>query len=412
VTTRTAVRLAWSLWALAMALEVAGILLWLPNHAMLVDRFGSALDGAPQVFLVPGYTTVGAVIAARSRHRVGWLLLAFGLAAAVLVFAGPYYDRGVVIAPGSVPAAALIGQLGAVGWPATFVFLGTLLLVFPDGRLPSARWRPAALVFLGSWGLLLLYVLFEPATETFYGIEKTNPLAIGALGYPAAKAVTAATLAVAQVSLAAAALAPLLRFRRADPVQRQQLKWFAFVVGACFASGLAAWMLRLVLPTVSGALTVAVVVGVLVGLPVAVGVAILRYRLYDIDRLISRALVYATLTVILSLCYGGLVLVLGQLFGTVGERTPSLAVAAATLAVAALFQPARRRIQRAVDRRFNRRRYDAAQTIEVFSARLREEIDLDTLVAELLAVVDQTMQPTRASLWLRPTPSAGATPQT
>jgi hypothetical protein len=166
--------------------------------------------------------------------------------------------------------------------------------------------------------------------------------------------------------------------------------------------------LRPVLPTVSGALTVAVVVGVLVGLPVAVGVAILRYRLYDIDRLISRALVYATLTVILGLCYGGLVLVLGQLFGRVGERTPSWAVAGATLAVAALFQPVRRRIQAVVDRRFNRRRYDAARTIAAFSGRLREEIDLDTLAAELLAVVDQTMQPTQASLWLRPAPSAAA----
>jgi hypothetical protein len=143
-------------------------------------------------------------------------------------------------AAGSLPAAGLIDQLGAVGWPASFLFLGLLLLLFPNGRLPSARWRPAALAFLGSWGLLLFYVLFEPATETFYGIEKTNPLAIGALGHPASKAVGAATLAVAQVSLAVAALAPLLRFRRAGPVQRQQLKWFAFVVGACFASGLAA----------------------------------------------------------------------------------------------------------------------------------------------------------------------------
>jgi hypothetical protein len=298
-----------------------------------------------------------------------------------MVFAGPYHDRGVVIAPGSLPAAALIGQLGGVGWPASYLFLGLLLLGFPDGRLPSARWRPAALVFLGSWGLLLLYGLFEPATEALYGVPHTKPLAIQALGYPAAKAVGAVDLAVAQVSLAVVTLAPLLRFRRAGPVQRQQLKWFAFVVGACFASGLAAAALRTVLPTVSGALTLAVAVGVLVGLPVAVGVAILRYRLYDIDRLISRALVYATLTVILGLCYGGLVLALGQLFGRVGERTPSWAVAGATLTVAALFQPARRRIQQVVDRRFNRRRYDAAKTIEAFSVRLRDQIDLDTLAS-------------------------------
>jgi hypothetical protein len=144
---------------------------------------------------------------------------------------------------------------------------------------------------------------------------------------------------------------------------------------------------------------------VVIALPIAVGVAILRYRLYDIDRLTNRTLVYGLLTVSLGLVYAGLVLVLGQLFGGIGAEPPSWAVAGATLAVAALFQPARRRIQQVADRRFNRRRYDAAMTVERFSARLRDEIDLDTLSAEPLAVVDQTMQPTRSSLWLRP--SAG-----
>jgi hypothetical protein len=395
-----------------MALEVTGIALWLDNHAALLDRFSTTEDGRPHVFVVPGYTTVGAVIAARTRNRIGWLFLGFGLLAALMVFTSPYHDRGVLIAPGSLPAADVVGQLGSVAWPAGFLFLGLLLLLFPDGRLPSPRWRPAALAFVGSWGLVLLVGLFEPPHGTWYGgIPQTNPLAIAALGHPAAKAVGAGALVVAQISLAAMALAPLQRFRRADQAQRQQLKWFAFVVGACFVCGLAAAALRTVLPTVSGALAAAVVFGVLVGLPVAVGVAILRYRLYDIDRLISRALVYASLTVVLGLGYGGLVLALGQLFGTVGERTPSLAVAAATLAVAALFQPARRRLQQLVDRRFNRRRYDAAKTIAAFSARLRDQIDLDTLAAELHTVVNQTMQPTQASLWLRPAPSAGvATP--
>jgi hypothetical protein len=150
----------------------------------------------------------------------------------------------------------------------------------------------------------------------------------------------------------------------------------------------------------------------LVGLPATVGLAILRYRLYDIDRLINRAVVYATLTAVLALGYAGAVLALGQLFGGVGERTPSWAVAGATLAVAALFQPARHRIQQAVDRRFNRRKYNAAKTIEAFSTRLREQVDLDTLSSELLAVIDQTMEPTQASVWLRPPPPAasGTTP--
>jgi hypothetical protein len=140
----------------------------------------------------------------------------------------------------------------------------------------------------------------------------------------------------------------------------------------------------------------------LLALPLAIGIAVLRYRLYDIDRLINRTLVYGLLTALLAGVYAIVVLVLGQLFGTLGDQPPSWLVAGATLAVAALFQPARRRIQAVVDRRFNRRKYDAAKTIDTFGARLREQVDLDTLSGELLAVVDQTMQPTTASLWLRP----------
>jgi hypothetical protein len=147
-------------------------------------------------------------------------------------------------------------------------------------------------------------------------------------------------------------------------------------------------------------------VPILVSMPVAAGVAILRYRLYDIDRLINRTLVYGLLTALLAGVYAGGVLVLGQVFGGVGKDPPSWAVAGATLAVAALFQPARRRIQAVVDRRFNRRKYNAIKTVEAFSIRLRDELDLDALTAELLAVVDQTIQPTRASLWLRPSAPA------
>jgi hypothetical protein len=151
-----------------------------------------------------------------------------------------------------------------------------------------------------------------------------------------------------------------------------------------------------------GPLNLLVGLPLLLSLPVAAGVAILRYRLYDIDRLINRTLVYGLLTALLGALYAGVVLVLGQVFGGIGDNPPSWVIAGATLAVAVLFQPARRRIQQAVDRRFNRRKYDAAKTIEAFSARLRDQVDLDSLSAELLAVVDQTVQPTAASLWLRP----------
>jgi hypothetical protein len=203
-------------------------------------------------------------------------------------------------------------------------------------------------------------------------------------------------------ALAIAALAPLVRYRRAGQVERQQLRWLVFVLAVGVVGGLAAASLIRIVPVVANGLTVLVAIELALGIPLAVGAAILRYRLYDIDRLINRTLVYGLLTILLGGVYAGLVLTLGQLAGRIGAEPPSWVVVAATLAVAALFQPVRRRVQQLVDRRFNRRRYNAAKTVEAFSTRLRDEIDLDTLAAELLAVVDQTMQPTHASLWLRP----------
>jgi hypothetical protein len=391
-----------------MALEAVAVALWLANHAVLVSRFGTVEDFAPQVFLVPGYATVGAVIAARQRNRIGWLFLAFGLAAAVLVSTGAYFFRGAIVTPGSLPAARIAGWIGLVLWPSSYLFLSLLLLLFPDGRLPSPRWRPVAVALAISWILVILNSAFAPATTTTQGIPFTNPVGVQALGHPAWQAAAQGALVIAVATLGAAALAPLLRFRRADPVQRQQLKWFAFVIGICAASVLVAVAVIGVLPIVATVLTYVPVAGVVVGVPAAVGLAILRYRLYDIDRLINRTLVYATLTAVLGLSYATAVLALGQVFGGVGERTPSWAVAGATLAVAALFQPARRRIQAVMDRRFNRRRYDTARTIEAFSARLRDQIDLHTLTGELLTVVDLTMQPTQVSVWLRPSASGSA----
>jgi hypothetical protein len=404
VTARTAARLAWPLWALAVVLEVAAILLWLANHPVLLSRFGATEDFDPHIFLVPGYATIGAVIAARRRNRIGWLFLAFGLVAALLSFASAYFIQGAIVTPGLLPATRVAGWAGTVLWPSSYLFLCLLLLLFPDGRLPSPRWRPVALALAVSWSVVILDSTFAPGTTTLQGLTSTNPVEIQALGDPAWKVVRQGVLVIAVAALGAAALAPLLRFRRVDPVQRQQLKWFAFVIGVCVMSVLVAGAVGGALPILATVLAPVALAGVAVGLPGAVGLAILRYRLYDIDRLINRAVVYTSLTAVLGLAYAGAVLALGQLFGGVGERTPSWAVAGATLAAAALFQPARRRIQAAVDRRFNRRKYNAAQTIQVFSTRLREQIDLDTLSTELLAVVDQTMEPTQVSLWLRPSP--------
>jgi hypothetical protein len=228
-------------------------------------------------------------------------------------------------------------------------------------------------------------------------LEGTLRLAYGADGV-----VLAAVLLAAVVSL-------VVRFRRAVGVERQQLKWFSYGVGLLPLLPVAGPIAGAAGP-VAGALVFPVLVS---GVPVAIGVAVLKYRLYDIDRIINRTLVYGLLTALLGAVYAGIVLVLGQVFGGIGAELPTWAVAGATLAAAALFQPARRRIQQAVDRRFNRRKYNAAKTIEAFSTRLRDQIDLDTLSTELLAVVDQTMEPTKVSLWLRPsTHGSPGTPRT
>jgi hypothetical protein len=273
-----------------------------------------------------------------------------------------------------------------------FALTALILLLFPDGRPPSRRWRGLAWT-IGAVGLLgTVAAALRPVHDTPVG----NPLAVeGAVG-DTLRAVADFAITALLFAILVSAVSLLLRFRQARGQQRQQLKWLAYG-GGLFAALLVIALVGLQAPRLWNAVLETLSFGALY---TAVGVAVLRYRLYDIDRLLSRTLSYGLLTVLLGGGYAGLVLGLGQLLG----RDSSLAVAAATLAVAAVFQPARRRIQAAVDRRFNRRRYDAVRTIGAFSARLRDQLDLDTLSTELLGVVDQTMEPTWASLWLRPSP--------
>jgi hypothetical protein len=246
----------------------------------------------------------------------------------------------------------------------------------------------------GALAVLLLAMPFAPRPPDWRYRGVDNPLDLrpfdGAL-----LLANRAALAVTVLGVLVGAASLVVRFRRARGTERQQLRW---VVLAAALTGVV-MLASVVLVVVGNEVLVGWVGGACVALlPLAIGAAVLRYRLFDLDRIISRTLAYGLLTILLGGTYAGVALGLGQLLG----QDSSLAVAGATLAVAALFQPARRRIQAAVDRRFNRRRYDAARTIAAFSARLRDEIDLDTLTAELLTVVDQTMQPTRVSLWLRP----------
>jgi hypothetical protein len=309
-----------------------------------------------------------------------------------------------------MPGGGLVSWLGNWAWaPGLGLLMTFALLLFPDGRLPSRRWRPVAWLSAASiaitcgpgaawsWpqrGLALL----DSAQE---GLEHAPSLV---------SLLSLAGLPLMLVCGLASVVALLVRFRRSRGVERQQLKWFAFASAVTFTG-----LVLVVAPSQYGwigPLNALVNLPILLSMPVAAGVAILRHRLYDIDFVINRTLVYGLLTALLAGIYAGVVLVLGQLFGGLGAEPPTWAVAGATLAVAALFQPARRRLQTAVDRRFNRRRHNAAKTIEAYSVRLHDEIDLDTLSTELLAVVDETMEPTRVSLWLRPSPhDSSGTPQ-
>jgi hypothetical protein len=385
---------AWSM----LAIYAAG----LPFTAALAVANGRVAGGHVILLYLPAFTAfmvVGAlVVARRPTNAIGWLFSAIGLLALGATLASEYSHYAYVTQPGARPFAVVAAWYGS--WAAYPIFglaFTFTLLLFPTGRLLSPRWRPIA--WLAAIGITANSVLaaLQPTLRLEYE-GRTIPNPLGITGLPGLEqdpvGVVLSGLFLV-VSLAACA-SLVVRFWRARGVERQQLKWFAYAAALMVTSNAVG---ALFFPFFSGDLGAALTIALL---PVAAGIAILRYRLYDIDRLINCTLVYGLLTAILGLGYAGAVLVLGQLFGGVGGDPPSWAVAGATLAVAALFQPARRRIQAVVDRRFNRRKYDAAKTVETFSVRLRDEIDLDMLSAELLTVVDQTMQPTAVSLWLQP----------
>jgi hypothetical protein len=392
-------RLAWAAWVLAMLVLAA--FPWLDRllrHAGRPDLgLLTAFSIAPTLAAVTA-SAVGLVLALRRpAHPVGWLLLVLGLSLCTSGAAAGYVAYGLVVRPGALPAAHVVARLYPTVTNAALAALGFILLLTPTGLPPSPRWRWWTLGSAAATAVLLVASTIAPGSLDGDALVAGGPQEFRAFGgalRPANQAAQA--LAVLTILVGTASL--VVRFRHARGVERQQLRWVALAAALTGVAILAAGILA-----AAGSLELAswfAVLGVAF-LPLATGAAILRYRLYDLDRIISRTLAYGLLTVLLGGGYALAVLGLGQLLG----QDSSLVVAAATLTVAVAFQPARRRIQAAVDRRFNRRRYDAARTIAGFSARLREEIDLDTLTGELLAVVEQTMQPTRASLWLRPHPA-------
>ena len=400
---RWAARLAWALWGLAMAGLAA--IWWLDRLLRQVGRVDLAPLGAgvaAPVLAAVSAATVGAVLASRRpRHPVGWLLLVAGLCLNASGVASAYADYGLLARPGALPGAREVSlYLPAIFIPFLAV-LGFVLLLTPTGSLPSPRWRWWARAAVAAPVVSLLAIVLAPPALDQAARAPDNPFDLSGLGgvlvvvYQLAFAVTNLAVVVGAGSL-------VVRFRRARGTERQQLRWVALAAALILLGSL------VLLPAFTLG-TSPVVVGWVVGiyvaiLPLALGASILRYRLYDLDRIISRTLAYGLLTLLLAGGYAVVALGLGQLLG----QDSSLAVAGATLAVAGLFQPVRRRVQAAVDRRFNRRRHDAAQMIEAFGGRLRDQVDLTTLTGELLAVVDQTMQPSQASLWLRPSVGAPA----
>jgi hypothetical protein len=344
-------------------------------------------------------STVGWVLASRRpRHPVGWLLLTLGLSMAVGGAIAGYLPYTTIVRPDALPAAGLLARIYAPVTDLALASLGLVLLLTPTGSAPSPGWRRWAFASSAAMAALAVAATVAP------GSVDARVLSIGPVGPHAFGGALAVfnqlALATALLIILGGAGSLVTRYRRARGLERQQLRWVTLAAALTGVAMLATGVLVAV-----GNLALAGWASVFgtVFLPLATGAAILRYRLYDLDRIISRTLAYGLLTVLLSGGYVLVVLGLGQLLG----RDSSLVVAAATLAVAAVFQPARRRIQQAVDRRFNRRRHDAARLIEAFGARLRDQVDLDALHTELLAVVDQTIQPTRASLWLRP-PAGGS----
>ena len=338
------------------------------------------MNNAVGIVFIGAFATVGALLAwKRPKNPIGWLLSAIGLAFAVPVF-------GVFLAqfPRMLTLAYWLGFLYLLG----FGLCVFVVLLFPTGELPSRRWRPvawAAGAGLAGW---VLGCAFAPTLITASPMR--NPA--GVTG-PAGDIFELMAF-VGAVLIAAAGLAAVLslafRYRRAQTVERAQLKWLVYAAAVIVVALLAT------IPIASTNLQNAIGSGAVALVPVAIGIAVLRYRLYDIDRVISRTVAYAILTGLLVGIYAGLVLLATRVLGV---HTP-VAVAAATLAAAALFSPVRRRVQRAVDRRFNRARYDADQTVAVFAARLKDAADLDAVRNDLAGVVRQALEPAHVSLWI------------
>src|SRR5215211_7037058 len=398
---RAAAWLAWSLVTLSVVLLVGWIALAQIARSTAPGRpFYNPVEAVFVLATVLTFSVVGAIVATRQpRNAIGWIFCGIGLVVSLNSFTGSY--AGYRLAGGSAPGSLAETAAWFSSWSWTlWIYVPTtfLLLLFPDGRLPSPRWRPVA------WCAALGVISFVAGNALEPGPlgdfpRITNPYGVDS---PILDAIASAGYILASASMVASAVSLIVRMRRAGRAQRQQIKWLAYggavVVGAVFVSG--------VISIWSGDAAIAVISLGLLGVPIFTGVAIARYRLYDIDIVINRTLVYGALTAALVGVYFGGVATAQAIFRTLTgrEQQPQLAVVISTLVIAALFNPLRKRIQAFIDRRFYRSKYDARKTLEVFTATLRDETDLGALSDDLVGVVRETMQPEHVSLWLRPDP--------
>jgi hypothetical protein len=387
-------QLAWLLFLATFGCLAGGLVVTLLVTRPLTSDV--LVDGAFEGAIWLLFATLGLVLALRRpANPIGWLYAAAGLVWTLYVPWDPWVDQLQRTGRPLPPAARLAALAGDSLWAVGSCLAITLpLLLLPNGRLRSRRWRLVAVAaVVASTVVVVGWVLSpDPMTQTIEPVAKPFPLG-GAAG-TAADTAHWVGLAVLFACIPVAAVCVVLRFRSSGGVERQQLRWVA--TGATVAA--AGPALLLPLEALGLAPPDAFALPMLLAVPLAIAVAVLRYRLWELDRLVSRTVTYAVVTVLLVVPY----LLILPIASRLAAGSGSLAVAAATLAVAAVFSPLRRRVQDLVDRRFNRRRYDAARTLEGFAARLRDQVDLDALHTELLGVVDQTMQPTQTSLWLRP----------
>jgi hypothetical protein len=389
--------LPWLLWWIsALLIAFSGVFSVLIHDTDLGTSYDLLFEGIFGLSFF-AFPTVGAVVATRRPHNpIGWIFLAAGIPFALSGFAHGYATYALFTEPGSLPGAEVMAWLAS--WlfiPPLFAVPTFLFLLFPEGSALSSRWRIVGWMAVLGIVCTLLFAFAPGRLEEPPFDEVVNPFGIES-AESILDLVSTIGWASMLLSILAAAASMLVRFRRARGRERQQLKWIASAAGL-FA--LANVVGSTTLSSANEEIGQLVVLFAYAGIPVAAGVAILRYRLYDIDRILNRALVYGALTALLAAAYVTIVVALQNVIPGAGGS--DLTIAGSTLAVAALFRPLRSRVQGFIDRRFYRRKFDARQTLESFSARLREDVDLDHLSADLLRVVHSTMQPAHASLWLR-----------